>query len=110
MFSWLTKLLGTSYKSEEPKQEPLVLTQEMRIEETPKPKKTTTQKPKTVTQSVKVEVKAPKAPTKPKKVEKVDDGLDSMNKRDLLALAKDKGIKSNASLNKEAIIKAIRNA
>lgn len=106
MFSWLTKLLGKGSKSEEP----LVLTQEMRVEETPKPKKTTAPKPKTATKSVKVEVKAPKAPAKPKKVEKVDDGLDAMNKRDLLVLAKEKSVKSNASLSKEAIIKAIRNA
>lgn len=106
MFSWLTKLLGVGSKSVEP----LVLTQEMRVEETPKPKKTTVQKPKTAEKSVKVEVKAPKAPAKPKKVEKVDDGLDAMNKRDLLILAKDKSVKANASLSKEAIIKAIRNA
>ena len=54
----------------------------------------------------------PKAEKKPaaKKAAKKDDGLDVMNKRDLLALAKEKGVKANASMNKDAVIKAIRSA
>jgi len=54
--------------------------------------------------------KKPAAAKKPaaKKAAKKDDGLDAMNKRDLLAMAKDKGVKANASMNKEAVIKALR--
>ena len=56
--------------------------------------------------------KKPAAAKKPaaKKAAKKDDGLDAMNKRDLLALAKEKKVKANASMNKEAVIKAIRSA
>jgi len=51
---------------------------------------------------------AKKAPAKKAQAGKGAD-LDSMNKRDLLALAKEKGVKSNASMNKADIIKAIKN-
>ena len=64
---------------------------------------------------------APKAETKPaapktkkttkkpatKKAAKVD--LDSMKKDELLAHAKANGIKANASMNKAALVKAIKN-
>jgi len=55
--------------------------------------------------------KAKKAETKKKsatkKTAKVD--LDSMSKKDLLAHAKKNGIKSNASMNKAALVEAIKN-
>ena len=47
-----------------------------------------------------------KKPAK-KKAEKVD--LDSMKKAELLAHAKAKGVKANASMNKDALIQAIKN-
>ena len=47
-----------------------------------------------------------KKPAK-KKAEKVD--LDSMKKSELLAHAKAKGVKANASMNKDALIQAIKN-
>ena len=63
---------------------------------------------------------APKAETKPAaiktkkttkkpatKAAKVD--LDNMSKKDLLAHAKMGGIKANASMNKDALVKAIKN-
>ena len=49
-----------------------------------------------------------KAPAK-KATKKASVDLDSMNKRDLLAHAKTAGVKANASMNKDAIIKAIKN-
>ena len=54
-------------------------------------------------------VKAAKAPAKKatKKAAKVD--LDSMSKNDLLAHAKANGVKANASMNKAAILEAIKN-
>ena len=63
---------------------------------------------------------APKAETKPAaiktkkttkkpatKAAKVD--IDNMSKKDLLAHAKKNGIKANASMNKDALVKAIKN-
>jgi len=59
-------------------------------------------------------VKAAKAPAKKatkktatKKAAKAD--LDSMSKNDLLAHAKANGVKANASMNKAAILEAIKN-
>lgn len=49
-----------------------------------------------------------KAPAK-KATKKASADLDAMNKRDLLAHAKANGVKANASMNKDAIIKAIKN-
>jgi hypothetical protein len=91
MLNWIKRLLGIA--PVESKQEPLVLTQEMYVEETTKPKKTTTQKPKTST----------------KKKEKTLD-YSTMKKDELLAYAKEKGIKANASLKKEEIIERIQNS
>jgi hypothetical protein len=53
--------------------------------------------------------KTKKTTTKPatKKAAKVD--LDSMSKKDLLAHAKANGIKANASMNKAALVTAIKN-
>jgi hypothetical protein len=55
-------------------------------------------------------VAAPKTQAKKpttKKVVKVD--LDGMSKKDLLAHAKKSGVKANASMNKAAILKVIKN-
>ena len=52
-------------------------------------------------------VEAPK-PKKTKKVESID--LDSLSKTQLLAEAKKRGIKANASLKKEEILDRIRSA
>lgn len=80
MFTWLTNLFkGTSV--------PEVINEIAK--ETPAPTKTTTKK---------------KPATKAAKID-----LDSMKKNELLAHAKDKGIKANASMNKAALIKAIKN-
>ena len=56
-------------------------------------------------------VAKPKKQTKKpatKKASKVD--VDSMTKKDLLAHAKKNGIKANASMNKAALLKVIKNA
>ena len=88
MFNWLGKMLGIV---------PAEAASEAPVAPTPAPaaKKPAAKKP------------AAKKPAA-KKAAKKDDGLDAMNKRDLLAMAKDKGVKANASMNKEAVIKALR--
>ena len=48
----------------------------------------------------------PKKVIKPKKAKKVD--LNSMKKNELLAYAKKNGIKANASMNKAALVKALK--
>jgi len=90
MFNWLGKMLGIV---------PAEAASEAPAAPTPAPaaKKPAAKKP------------AAKKPAA-KKAAKKDDGLDAMNKRDLLALAKEKKVKANASMNKEAVIKAIRSA
>ena len=99
MFKWLKSLFGTD------------------VPDTP----VIAQQPKEEVQShvskvVKVEVEQAEAPAKPKKqpkkpaaikAAKVD--LDSMKKDELLAHAKAKGIKANASMNKAALLEAIKN-
>lgn len=82
MLTWLKRILG--FAPVESRQEPLVLTQEMRIEETTEetPKATTTNKEAAV-------------------------DLTSMKKNDLLAYAKKIGAKANAGMKKEDIIAAI---
>ena len=80
MFTWLKNLFGK-------KSETLVLTQKVRVEETPKPTKK----------------------VKPKKVKTKTADLDSMNKTQLLAEAKKRGIKANASLKKEEVLERIKN-
>ena len=93
MLTWLGKLLGIT-PADAPS-EPMPV---------PTPAPAPAPKPKAE--------KKPAAAKKPaaKKAAKKDDGLDVMNKRDLLALAKEKGVKANASMNKDAVIKAIRSA
>lgn len=112
MFNWLGKMLGIV---------PAEAASEAPVAPTPAPaaKKPAAKKPaaKKAAPKAKAEEK-PKAEKKPaaakkpaaKKAAKKDDGLDAMNKRDLLALAKEKKVKANASMNKEAVIKAIRSA
>jgi hypothetical protein len=89
MLTWLGKLLGIT-----PADAP--------SEPTPVPAPAPAPKPKAEKKPA-AKKAAPKA-----KAAKKDDGLDAMNKRDLLAMAKDKGVKANASMNKEAVIKALR--
>lgn len=110
MFNWLGKMLGIV---------PAEAASEAPVAPTPAPaaKKPAAKKPAAKKAAPKAKEK-PKAEKKPaaakkpaaKKAAKKDDGLDAMNKRDLLALAKEKKVKANASMNKEAVIKAIRSA
>jgi len=94
MLTWLGKLLGIT-PADAPS-EPMPV---------PTPAPAPAPKPKAEKKPA-AAVKKPAA----KKAAKKDDGLDVMNKRDLLALAKEKGVKANASMNKDAVIKAIRSA
>jgi hypothetical protein len=105
MFKWIGKMLGIVPAEDAA---PLVLTDPVK---TPAPaKKPAAKKP--------AAKKAAKSATMPKTVKKPAakkaapkakaDGLEEMNKRDLLALAKEKGVKSNASMNKDSVIEAIR--
>lgn len=88
MFTWLKDILGITSKREEAfAPEPLVLQPEQRVEEPPKPKK--------------------KAAAKSKK-ETID--LDSLSKTQLLAEAKRRGVKANASLKREVILDRIKSA
>lgn len=111
MFNWLGKMLGI-VPAEAASEAPAAPTPAPAAKK-PAAKKPTAKKPaaKKAAPKAKAEAK-PKAEKKPaaKKAAKKDDGLDAMNKRDLLALAKEKKVKANASMNKEAVIKAIRSA
>ena len=80
MFTWLKNLFGKT-------SETLVLTQEVRVEEKPKSTKK----------------------VKPKKAKTKTVDLNSMNKTQLLAEAKKRGIKANASLKKEEVLERIKN-
>ena len=91
MFNWLKKMLGTA--PAEPVQEPLVLENPI-VEEKPAPAKPKTQK----------------SVAKPKKKAQKSVDLDSMSKTQLLAEAKKRGIKSNASMKKADILAAINNS
>ena len=112
MFNWLGKMLGI-VPAEAAPEAPAAPTPAPAAKK-PAAKKPAAKKPaaKKAAPKAKAEAK-PKAEKKPaaaKKATKEDDGLDVMNKRDLLALAKEKKVKANASMNKEAVIKAIRSA
>jgi hypothetical protein len=111
MFNWLGKMLGI-VPAEAASEAPAAPTPAPAAKK-PAAKKPAAKKPaaKKAAPKAKAEAK-PKAEKKPaaKKAAKKDDGLDAMNKRDLLALAKEKKVKANASMNKEAVIKAIRSA
>ena len=111
MFNWLGKMLGI-VPAEAASEAPAAPTPAPAAKK-PAAKKPAAKKPaaKKAAPKAKAEAK-PKAEKKPaaKKAAKKDDGLDAMNKRDLLALAKEKRVKANASMNKEAVIKAIRSA
>ena len=117
MFNWLGKMLGI-VPAEAASEAPVAPTPAPAAKK-PAAKKPAAKKPaaKKAAPKAKAEEK-PKAEKKPaaakkpaaKKAAKKDDGLDAMNKRDLIALAKEKKVKANASMNKEAVIKAIRSA
>jgi len=87
MFTWLKKLFGsdvpdTPVIAQAPKEEAKShISKVVKVEQTKKPAT--------------------------KKAAKVD--LDSMKKNELLAHAKAKGIKANASMNKAALLEAIKN-
>jgi len=86
MFNWIKRLLGFT----EEKREPLVLTDPIKYED-----------------EIKVQERPPEPkPTKPKKKtsKKKSVDLDSMTKTQLLAEAKKRGIKANASLKKNEIL------
>lgn len=87
MLNWFKNIFGITPKREEP----LELTQEMRVEETPKTKKVTTAKPKKATKKNTVD-------------------LANLSKKELLAEAKKRGIPANASLKKEVILERLQSA
>lgn len=93
MLNWLKGLLGIA--PVETKQEPLVLenpiVEEPKATAKPKVKKTATKK------------------AAPKKIEAAID-FTSMNKTQLLAEAKARGVKANASLKREEILERLKNA
>ena len=76
MFNWLKKLFGSD------------------VPDTPEIAKV----------QVKEEVKAKPATTKKTTAKKASVDLDSMTKKELLALCKEKGIKANASLKRDEIV------
>ena len=101
MFGWLRSLFGGSVKSTG---EPVAITETMKAgsvtsvintveekiaEETPKPKKATAPKAKKVTKK------------------KATEDFASMNKTQLLALCKERGIAANASLKKDELVKRL---
>jgi len=87
MIKWLTNLFsGTSV--------PEVINKV--IQEEPKAE--------TKTAAIKTKKTTKKPATKAAKVD-----VDNMSKKDLLAHAKKNGIKANASMNKDALVKAIKN-
>jgi len=105
MFNWLKKLFGsdvpdTPVIAQEPvKEVPKAhIGKVTKVELAPELKKS--QPKKTATKKA-----APK--TNKTKTEKVD--LDSMNKTQLLAEAKKRGVKANASLKKNEILEKIKN-
>ena len=98
MFGWLKRLFGKSVKSTG---EPVAITETMKagsvssvintieekvVEETPKPKKATAPKTKKTTKK------------------KATEDFASMNKTQLLALCKERGIAANASLKKDELL------
>ena len=109
MLTWLGKLLGIT-PADAPMPVPTPApAPKPKAEKKPAAKKAA---PKAKAEAKPKTEKKPAAAKKPaaKKAAKKDDGLDVMNKRDLLALAKERGVKANASMNKDAVIKAIRSA
>ena len=89
MLNWLKRLLGIVPPATPQIEEPVI--------ETPKPKKETTTKPKKTTKKA-----------APKKKEAAVD-LATLKKDELLAHAKKLDIKANASMNKAALLEAIKN-
>ena len=86
MFNWLKKLFGSDVP-DTPEITKVVVKEETKVS-----KPATTKKPATKKTSAKKDT--------------VD--LDSMSKADLLSLAKEKGLKANASLKKADIISVIK--
>jgi hypothetical protein len=101
MFNWLKKLFGFDVPDTpviaqapkvETKVEPVPVVEETKPAAKPKsqPKKTTAKKT-----------------TAKKPAKQESNNLNAMTKKDLLALAKEKGIKANASLSKSELIKRL---
>ena len=96
MIKWIKEILGigpVDVKKDTPKVK----------QATPVAAPKTQAKKPTTKKVVKTQAKKPTT----KKVVKVD--LDGMSKKDLLAHAKKSGVKANASMNKAAILKVIKN-
>ena len=101
MFNWLKKLFGSDTPDTP------VIAQEP-AKEAPK---ATVGKVAEVKSEIPAKPKAKKTATKKTASKKADKGgnLDSMNKTQLLAEAKKRGVKANASLKKEEILERIKN-
>jgi len=101
MFNWLKKLFGSDIPDTP------VIAQEP-VKESPKAHIGKVTKVEPAPAMKKSEPKKSTAKPKKAKTEKVD--LDSMNKTQLLAEAKKRGVKANASLKKDEILNKIKNA
>jgi hypothetical protein len=100
MFNWLKKLFGSDVPST-----PVIAQEPAKEEVKAHVGKVTKVEP--APELKKAEPKKSTAKSKKAKAEKVD--LDAMNKTQLLAEAKKRGVKANASLKKAEILEAIKN-
>ena len=98
MFKWLKSLFGS-------KQETLELTPEMRVEEPVEVPKVEQAKP-----VAKPKAQAKKPATKSKKSSGKTCDFDKLTKKQLLAEAKHRGVKANASMSKAAILEKVKSA
>lgn len=98
MFNWLKKLFGIT-PVETKQEEAVILSKE-------EASKVTVSKVTEVKSNIPTNKAKPKKQTKKAAKAKAVD-LDAMTKKDLLALAKEKGIKANASLSKGELVERI---
>jgi hypothetical protein len=102
MFGWLKNLFGGKKKTD-----PVVVNTAPATVEAPKKEEPKVEQPKPVAKTKK-QAKKP-APKKKAATKTASADLDSMNKTQLLAEAKKRGVKANASLKKAEILEAIKN-